>query len=66
MLAILGASRKIGGATLSALLGRKLLPPDQIIALTSSKPNDDKWTSLFSKGVQVRHATFDASSIRCQ
>lgn len=59
MLAILGASGKIGGATLHALLERNLVPKDQVIALTSSNPNDKKWTNLSSKGIQVRHATFD-------
>ena len=59
MLAILGASGNIGGATLKALLDRNLLPKDQIVALTSSQPSDTKWNQLTSKGIQVRHATFD-------
>lgn len=59
MLAILGASGKIGGASLHALLDRNLVPKDQIVALTSSKPGEEKWTDLSSKGIQVRHATFD-------
>jgi nucleoside-diphosphate-sugar epimerase len=59
MLAIVGASGKIGGATLAALLERKIVPPDQIVALTSSHPEDEKWNTLTSKGIQVRHATFD-------
>jgi uncharacterized protein YbjT (DUF2867 family) len=59
MLVIVGASGKIGGATLSSLLSEKLLPPDRIICTTSSTPNSQKWKLLSGKGVQVRHATFD-------
>ncbi|KIW03583.1 uncharacterized protein PV09_05338 [Verruconis gallopava] len=59
MLAIIGASGKIGSATLTALLERGLIPPDQIVALTSSRPIDSKWNVLSARGVQVRHATFD-------
>lgn len=62
MLAILGASGKIGGATLDALLSRNLVPPSEIVALTSSKPEDPKWQSLSSTGVNIRHASFDDPS----
>lgn len=65
MLAVIGASGKIGGATLSALLERNLYPKDQIVALTSSKEDSQKWTSLSSKGIQVRYGTFDdANSLK--
>jgi uncharacterized protein YbjT (DUF2867 family) len=62
MLAIVGASGKIGGATLSTLLSEKLFPANQIVCTTSSSPDSDKWKSLAKKGVQVRHATFDDPS----
>ncbi|KAK7949088.1 uncharacterized protein PG986_009974 [Apiospora aurea] len=58
-IAIIGATGKLGGATLSALLSQKLAAPASIVALTSSAPGSDKWQQLESKGVQVRHATFD-------
>ncbi|XXG97786.1 sporulation-specific protein 22 [Hypoxylon texense] len=60
-IAITGASGKLGGATLSALLAHRLAPPTSIVALTSSSsPGSATWTALASQGVQVRHATFDA------
>ena len=59
MLAIIGASGKIGGATLSALLSHNLMPPNQITALTSSQPGTQKWNELSGKGIQVRYASFD-------
>ncbi|KAK8086199.1 NAD(P)-binding protein [Apiospora phragmitis] len=63
-IAIIGASGKLGGATLSALLSQKLAAPPSIVALTSSAPGSDKWQQLAAKGVQVRQATFeDAASL---
>jgi uncharacterized protein YbjT (DUF2867 family) len=62
MLAIVGASGKIGGATLSSLLSEKLLQPDQIVCTTSSTTDSQKWKFLAEKGVQARHATFDDPS----
>jgi uncharacterized protein YbjT (DUF2867 family) len=59
MLAIVGASGKIGGATLSSLLDEHLITAEQIICTTSSGPDTSKWSSLVEKGVHVRHATFD-------
>ncbi|KAK7743962.1 hypothetical protein SLS62_010424 [Diatrype stigma] len=65
-IAILGASGKLGGATLAALLAHDLAPPatTTIVALTSSAPGSAKWASLASQGgrevqVQVRHASFE-------
>lgn len=64
MLAIIGASGKIGGATLDALLSYSLLQPEQIVACTSFSPGSETWKKLGSKGVQVRHATFeDAATV---
>lgn len=59
MLAIIGASGKLGGATLAALLSYKLAEPSKIVAITSSQPGSGTWTSLEAKGVNVRHGTFD-------
>ncbi|ETS78974.1 hypothetical protein PFICI_08827 [Pestalotiopsis fici W106-1] len=59
MLAIVGASGKLGGATLAALLSYKLAEPSEIVAITSSQPGSETWRSLESKGVTVRHGTFE-------
>jgi uncharacterized protein YbjT (DUF2867 family) len=59
MLAIIGASGKIGSATLDAIFSHGMLPADQIIGCTSSEPGSPKWSKLSEKGVQVRHASFD-------
>jgi uncharacterized protein YbjT (DUF2867 family) len=59
MLAILGASGKIGSATLSSLLKDQHVPAASIVATTSSQPNSTKWASLAQTGVTVRYATFD-------
>lgn len=61
-IAIVGASGKLGGATLSALLKYELAAPSTIIAITSSQPGSEKWQSLASKGVTVRHGSFDDES----
>ncbi|KAI1381646.1 NAD(P)-binding protein [Hypoxylon crocopeplum] len=58
-IAITGASGKLGGATLSALLAHNLAPAPSIVALTSSQPTSPTWTALAAKGVQVRHASFE-------
>ncbi|KAK6077954.1 NmrA-like family protein [Seiridium cupressi] len=62
MLAIIGASGKLGGATLSALLSYTLAEPSSIVGITSSQPGSETWSSLESKGVNVRHGTFDDGS----
>lgn len=61
-LAIIGASGKIGGATLDALLSNNLIRSSQLVCLTSSQEGSDKWATLASKGVTVRHATFDSAA----
>ncbi|KAH8158941.1 hypothetical protein CIB48_g9312 [Xylaria polymorpha] len=58
-IAIVGASGKLGGATLTALLAHKLASPSDIIALTSSKPESQTWSKLTATGAQVRHARFE-------
>ncbi|KAI1155258.1 hypothetical protein F4825DRAFT_407892 [Nemania diffusa] len=59
-IAIVGASGKLGGATLAALLTHKLAPPADIVALTSSTPDSQTWAKLAATGAQVRHARFEA------
>lgn len=59
MLAIVGASGKLGGATLSALLAYKLAEPSNLVAITSSQPGSQTWQRLAEKGVHVRYGTFD-------
>ncbi|KAI0193749.1 hypothetical protein EV127DRAFT_424117 [Xylaria flabelliformis] len=61
-IAIVGASGKLGGATLSALLTHKLAPQSDIIALTSSTPDSQTWSKLAATGVEVRHARFEDSA----
>ncbi|RWA05063.1 hypothetical protein EKO27_g10043 [Xylaria grammica] len=58
-IAIVGASGKLGGATLSGLLTHKLAPASDIIALTSSTPESQTWSNLATTGAQVRHARFE-------
>ncbi|KAK6955430.1 hypothetical protein Daesc_003068 [Daldinia eschscholtzii] len=59
--AIAGASGKLGGATLSALLAHSLVPASSVVALTSSQPGSSTFNSLAARapGVQVRHASFE-------
>ncbi|KAI0846570.1 NAD(P)-binding protein [Daldinia vernicosa] len=60
-IAIAGASGKLGGATLSALLAHNLVPASSIVALTSSHPGSSTFTTLAATapGLQVRHASFE-------
>ncbi|KAF2421262.1 NAD(P)-binding protein [Tothia fuscella] len=62
MLAIVGATGKIGGATLSSLLSEKIIPANQILATTISSSSSPKWSSIAEKSVQVRYATFEDPS----
>lgn len=75
-IAIIGASGKLGGATLSALLSHDLHPASRIVALTSSPPGSQTWEKLASTSspsssssssgpttVQVRHADFDGDPL---
>jgi uncharacterized protein YbjT (DUF2867 family) len=61
MLVIVGASGKLGFATLSALLDRQLIPPEDIVCTTSSQRGEAKLAGAQSKGVQVRKADWDDS-----
>lgn len=58
MLAILGASGKLGYATLTALLTHNLLPPTSIICTSSSDQGTQKLQSL-DKALTIRRANFD-------
>ncbi|KAI1161868.1 hypothetical protein F5B18DRAFT_422878 [Nemania serpens] len=58
-IAIIGASGKLGSATIAALLTYKLTPVSDIIALTSSTPDSQTWGKLAATGAEVRHARFE-------
>lgn len=62
MLAIVGASGKLGFATLNALVDNKLVPGDQIVCTTSSDSGEQKLRTLSNHGIQVRRAEWDDRS----
>ena len=59
MLAILGASGKLGFATLSALLEHGLIPPQDIVCTTSSDSGAARLKAAREKGVHLRRADWD-------
>ena len=59
MLVIVGASGKLGFATLNALLDHNLVPTNEIICTTSSDAGAQKLEPLRQKGVKVKRATWD-------
>ncbi|KAK4550252.1 hypothetical protein LTR36_003219 [Oleoguttula mirabilis] len=59
MLAIIGASGKLGFATLTALLDHNLLPATDIVCTTSSDSGAAKLKTAQDKGVQIRRANWD-------
>ena len=59
MLAIVGASGKLGFATLSALIEHNLLSPSEIVCTTSSDAGAKKLNPFADKGVQIRSANWD-------
>ena len=59
MLAIVGASGKLGFATLNALLDYNLVPAGEMICTTSSDFGAQKLEPLRQKGVQVKRAHWD-------
>lgn len=62
--AIIGASGKLGNATLKALLSENLAPAENIVCCTTSQPGSEIWSGLAATGAQVRYASFeDRSSI---
>lgn len=60
MLAIVGASGKLGLATLNALLDHDLIPASEIVATTSSQ--SAKLEAAKQKGVHIRSANWDDAS----
>lgn len=61
MLAIVGASGKLGFATLNALLDHNLLPGNQIVVTTSSEGGKQKLQPLVQKhGIHLREASYDS------
>jgi len=59
MLALTGATGKIGGAVLSSILEEKLFPEDELVICTSSSMKSSKWDGLKSKGAQIRQSSYD-------
>ncbi|KAK3719150.1 hypothetical protein LTR37_004714 [Vermiconidia calcicola] len=59
MLAIVGASGKLGFATLTALLDSDMLKPEEIVCTTSSDPGNQKLEAARKRGVQARRAHWD-------
>lgn len=59
MLAIVGASGKLGFATLTALLDNNLLRPNEIVCTTSSEAGAKKLQPFQGRGVQVNSANWD-------
>lgn len=58
-LAIVGASGKLGFATLNALLDHKLIAPEDIVCTTSSSTGAQKLEPARQRGVEVRSAEWD-------
>ncbi|KAI9687254.1 MAG: hypothetical protein M1822_002297 [Bathelium mastoideum] len=59
MLAITGASGRLGSQVVSALLKHNLIPPADLVLCTSSDPNASRWSEAKQAGAQVRFADFD-------
>ncbi|KAK8181771.1 uncharacterized protein BKA78DRAFT_333900 [Phyllosticta capitalensis] len=58
-LVITSASGKLGGAVLHNLLEYNLIPPHDIVVSTSSSSSSQHWDTFKSRGVEVRHASYD-------
>lgn len=59
MLATVGASGKLGFATLNAVLDHNLLPGNQIVCTTSSSSGTRKLNRLSHHGIHIRSAEWD-------
>lgn len=59
MLVIVGASGKLGFATLNALLDHSLIPAKEIVCTTSSGSGAQKLQAAKDRGVQIRSAGWD-------
>ncbi|KUJ09980.1 NAD(P)-binding protein [Mollisia scopiformis] len=62
MLALTSTTGKLGHATLSALLTHSLLPPSQLIILTSTPLTSPKLTPYRDLGIQTRPFNFSSPS----
>lgn len=60
MLAIVGASGKLGYATLSALLSQHLINPEEVVCTSSSDSGTAKLQNLNEQGFQIRRADWDS------
>ncbi|KAK3630888.1 hypothetical protein LTR56_017161 [Elasticomyces elasticus] len=60
MLAIIGASGKLGFATLTSLLDHNLIAPSNLILTTSSTTGEQKLQDAASKGAEIRHVNWDS------
>ncbi|KXJ86727.1 hypothetical protein Micbo1qcDRAFT_168217 [Microdochium bolleyi] len=61
-IAIIGASGKLGGATLRALLEHRLQPASHIVALTSSQPGSETWETLAATSSSTYSSSSSSSS----
>ncbi|KAI9701644.1 MAG: hypothetical protein M1820_006415 [Bogoriella megaspora] len=59
MLAITGASGRLGSNIVDALLNHSLIKPEELVLCTSGDASASRWDSLKTKGVHVRFADFD-------
>ncbi|KAF2740064.1 NAD(P)-binding protein [Polyplosphaeria fusca] len=59
MLAITSTTGKLGSAVLNAILENDLIDSRELVACTSSDPEDTKFNTLKEQGVSIRYANFD-------
>ncbi|KAK4890557.1 hypothetical protein LTR27_010719 [Elasticomyces elasticus] len=60
MLAIIGASGKLGFATLNSLLDHNLAPASDLVLTTSSTTGEQKLSAAASQGAEIRHVNWDS------
>ncbi|KAK5674798.1 hypothetical protein LTS10_012535 [Elasticomyces elasticus] len=58
-LAIIGASGKLGYATLTSLLSHSLIAPSDLVLTTSSTTGEQKLAPAASQGAEIRHVNWD-------
>lgn len=58
--ALTGATGKIGGAVLDAILTHDLLPPSDIVIATSSSADNPRLKHALSRGVTIRKSNYDS------
>ncbi|KAK5692331.1 hypothetical protein LTR17_025381 [Elasticomyces elasticus] len=59
-LAIIGASGKLGYATLTSLLSHNLIAASDLVLTTSSTNGEKKLQAAASKGAEIRHVNWDS------